>query len=51
MRRTLIAAALTSAALVGWAPATSSAHHTCAEGFELVCYAGCPDPPKICPWP
>ncbi|HVF05972.1 MAG TPA: hypothetical protein VNA20_14110 [Frankiaceae bacterium] len=52
MRRTLLAltaGALTLSGLVTAAPA--SANHNCAEGFEIVCFIGCPNPPKICPWP
>ena len=50
MRRVLAVAAI-GAALVGWVPASpASANHNCAEGFEIVCFIGCPSP-KICPWP
>ena len=52
MRRMTLPALVAGAlALSGWLAAPASAHHSCAEGFEIVCYAGCPSPPKICPWP
>jgi hypothetical protein len=50
MRRTLVALAA-GAALLGLAPVHASASHTCANGFEIVCFLGCPSPPKICPIP
>ncbi len=49
MRRTLFAAAV-AAALAGLMPSTASASHSCAEGFEIICFVGCPAPPRICPW-
>ena len=51
MRRTLLAVAFGGAALLGLAPTAAQANHNCAEGFEIVCFIGCPNPPKICPWP
>lgn len=51
MRRTLLAVTAGALALSGLVTAApASAKHNCAEGFELVCYATCPNPPKICPW-
>ena len=51
MRRHLLAAAAITVALVGWAPTPSYATHSCAPGFEIICFLGCPAPPKICPIP
>jgi hypothetical protein len=50
MRRTLVTAIALGVAALGWVPTAASANHSCAEGFEIVCFAGCPSPPKICPW-
>lgn len=47
MRRLLLAAAVAGAAIVGVTPATSSANHSCAEGFEILCTSICPSP-KFC---
>lgn len=52
MRRLLLAAAVAAAAVVGVTPGTSSAAHYCNGTIEeLVCFVGCPRPPKICPVP
>jgi hypothetical protein len=48
MRRLLLAAAVAGAAVIGVAPGTASASHACAEGFEILCTALCPAPPKLC---
>jgi hypothetical protein len=51
MRRSVVAVAAVAAAL-GWLPTSpAAASHTCAEGLEIVCFLGCPTPPKFCPWP
>lgn len=51
MRRTLIALAA-GAAMLSFVPTTqANASHSCAQGFEIICFIGCPSPPKICPWP
>ncbi len=49
MRRTLLALAAVGMAFGGLTATPASATHSCAPGFEIICFLGCPSPPKICP--